>query len=66
LQSNIDALSIDLSDDDMKEIEGAFQFDYGYPHTTLSGVPHKGVSAKDPAFVVGMCCNFDGVDEVKV
>lgn len=66
LKSNIDALSIDLSDGNIQEIENAFQFDLGYPHTTLSGSRNKGVSTKDPSFMIAMCCNFDGVEELRV
>jgi hypothetical protein len=66
LKSNIEALGIDLSEEDIREIEGAFKFDLGYRHSTLSGARDKPVSAKDPAFVVAMCCSFDGVEEAKV
>jgi aryl-alcohol dehydrogenase-like predicted oxidoreductase len=66
LKSNIEALGVDLSGEDIREIEGAFKFDLGYPHSTLSGARDKPASAKDPAFVVAMCCSFDGVEEAKV
>lgn len=41
LKGNIEALSIKLSDEDIKEIEDAVPFDYGFPTTFLyrSGIP---------------------------
>ncbi|CAG8429779.1 unnamed protein product [Penicillium salamii] len=35
LQSNIKALGLDLSDEDIKEIEGAYEFDIGFPMNFL-------------------------------
>jgi len=35
LKENIEALGLKLTDDDMKEIEGAGEFDLGFPHTMI-------------------------------
>ena len=35
LLGNIEALGLDLEDDDIKEIEGAYEFDHGFPTTFL-------------------------------
>ncbi|KAJ5769061.1 Aldo/keto reductase [Penicillium odoratum] len=37
LRGNIAALELTLSEDDAKEIEKAYYFDHGFPHTFLSG-----------------------------
>lgn len=37
LQGNIKALDVSLTEEHMKEIEKAYQFDPGFPHTFLSG-----------------------------
>lgn len=42
IQGTIDSLNIALTEDEIVKIEGAYQFDHGFPHTMLSG------SAYDP------------------
>lgn len=37
IQGNVAALSLALSEDEIKEIEDACPFDHGFPHTFLSG-----------------------------
>jgi aryl-alcohol dehydrogenase-like predicted oxidoreductase len=37
LKDSIAALSVTLSEEDIKRIEGAYEFDHGFPHTFLSG-----------------------------
>ncbi len=37
IKGNIDALKIDLSDEDVAKIEAAYRFDHGFPNTFLSG-----------------------------
>jgi hypothetical protein len=66
LRSNIAALSLDLSEEDIQEIDSATAFDLGYPHSLLSGARDKQISAESPAFIVKLCGAFDGVEEVKV
>ncbi|KAJ8098688.1 NADP-dependent oxidoreductase domain-containing protein [Lipomyces tetrasporus] len=41
LKSNIDALGVELSQEDIDEIEAAFPFDLGFPHSFLSRTPNK-------------------------
>jgi aryl-alcohol dehydrogenase-like predicted oxidoreductase len=42
LSSNIDALGIELTPEDIKEIEQAYPFNHGFPHTFLSGSHFEG------------------------
>ncbi|KUJ13491.1 norsolorinic acid reductase [Mollisia scopiformis] len=65
LQRNIDALSIDLSDEEILEIEGAVPFDFGYPHSLISGNPYKTISSGDPCYFIQACCYFEGVEDPK-
>ncbi|PYI31901.1 sterigmatocystin biosynthesis dehydrogenase stcV [Aspergillus indologenus CBS 114.80] len=37
LHGSVAGLSVALSDEDMQKIEGAYPFDFGFPHTFLSG-----------------------------
>ncbi|KAE9396472.1 sterigmatocystin biosynthesis dehydrogenase stcV [Gymnopus androsaceus JB14] len=37
IQGSIDGLKVELSEDEVKEIEAAYPFDHGFPHTFLSG-----------------------------
>jgi hypothetical protein len=46
LQSNIAALGVQLSLEDINEIENAYPFDHGFPHTFLSGSHFEGPGAK--------------------
>ncbi|KAH8802774.1 NADP-dependent oxidoreductase domain-containing protein [Xylogone sp. PMI_703] len=65
LRTSIDALDVDLSEEDMQEIESAVPFDLGYPHSLLSGNPSKQISAEHPATFVSVGCAFVGVGEPK-
>lgn len=42
LSSNIEALAIELSPEDIHEIEQAYPFNHGFPHTFLSGSHFEG------------------------
>jgi hypothetical protein len=66
LQRNIDALSIDLSDEEIQEIEGAVPFEFGYPHSLISGDRYKTISGGDPCYFIRACCYFEGVEDQKV
>jgi hypothetical protein len=44
LKANVEALSLQLSADEMKEIEDVVPFDHGFPHSLIGGVN----GAKDP------------------
>lgn len=46
IQGNIDALAITLSPEDIEEIESVNEFDFGFPHTFLSGTLFKGGKPK--------------------
>ncbi|CZR52600.1 related to norsolorinic acid reductase [Phialocephala subalpina] len=65
LQKNIEALAINLSEEEIKEIEAAVPFDFGYPHSFLSGDPYKNISSEDPTCFIRTYGYFDGVQEPK-
>lgn len=70
LKDNIEALSVQLSDEDIEAIEKANDFDAGFPHTFLSGSTFVGAEpvgaykASDISFTK-MAAVFDWVDENK-
>lgn len=66
LKGNIEALAIDLSDEEMKEIEAVVPFDFGYPHSSISGSNFKTISGGDPCYFIRACGYFDGVEDPKV
>ncbi|KAF7860479.1 hypothetical protein EAF04_008604 [Stromatinia cepivora] len=47
LKGNIEALSVELSDDDVKQIDEANAFDIGFPQNFLTGGPNKVQSPSD-------------------
>ncbi|KAL3419641.1 Norsolorinic acid reductase B [Phlyctema vagabunda] len=70
LKSNVKALEISLTEDDITQIDSAYDFDPGFPHTLLSGslfgaekqeVPH---GAKD-VWLTNLMGTFDHVEEPK-
>jgi len=60
LKGNIEALKLKLSDEDIKEIEGAAKFDLGFPNTMLG-------STGNPAdvWLMNMAGVFDHVEQSK-
>jgi len=63
LKSNIDALTIALSEADMQEIETAVPFSLGYPYTVLSEAAGIHVSPFHPGAAIQRCANFEGIEE---
>jgi aryl-alcohol dehydrogenase-like predicted oxidoreductase len=71
LKGNIAALQVSLSKDEIKELDAAYLFDPGFPHTFLSGTAFNPAAA--PASVSGpadvwltkMMGNFDFVEAEK-
>lgn len=61
LKGNIEALGLELSDEDMAEIDGAAPFDVGFPLNFLS---HKPGGAKGPGdvWLTAMAGQFDYVE----
>ncbi|CRG91354.1 hypothetical protein PISL3812_08402 [Talaromyces islandicus] len=47
IQGSIDGLNVELSDDEIMQIEKAYPFDHGFPHTFLSGTLFKGADELD-------------------
>ena len=47
LKGNIEALGLQLSGQDLEEIEQAYPFDVGFPHNMLSGGPHAAKGPED-------------------
>ena len=47
LKGNIEALGLQLSEEDMKKIEHAYPFDVGFPHNLLAGGPNAARGPED-------------------
>ena len=47
LKGNIEALGLQLSEEDMEEIEQAYPFDVGFPHNMLAGGPQAARGPQD-------------------
>lgn len=64
LKGNIEALTLQLSEEDIKEIESAVPFDLGFPHNFLWGseVP----ASMNEVKILGMGGTFDYVLDTKV
>jgi hypothetical protein len=60
LKGNIEALSLELSDEDMKEIEAATPFDIGFPSSMI------GSKADSNFWLMGMAGKVDFVQDQKV
>jgi aryl-alcohol dehydrogenase-like predicted oxidoreductase len=70
LKGNIAALVISLSEEDIKEIEGVYEFDFGFPHTFLSGTlftgeAPRGAEGPGDVWLTKMLGNFDWVEAEK-
>ncbi|GFG06778.1 norsolorinic acid reductase [Aspergillus udagawae] len=65
LKGNIEALRLELSEEDIALIDEASEFELGFPHSFLSGSSQKQVSASSPCAFINMFCNFEGVPETK-
>ncbi|KAE9363604.1 Aldo/keto reductase [Stipitochalara longipes BDJ] len=70
IKGNVAALSVALSEDDIKEIESVYEFDPGFPHTFLSGslisggTPRASEGPHD-VWLTNMLGNFDWVEGEK-
>jgi aryl-alcohol dehydrogenase-like predicted oxidoreductase len=70
IQGNIEALSVALSAKEIEEVETAYEFDPGFPHTFLSGTLIKGTAPRGgygPAdiFLTDLVGTFDWVEGQK-
>ena len=65
LKGNIDALGLELSEEDIARIEGAVEFDVGFPLNFLSRRP-GGARGPGDVWLTNNGGTFDYVDEVKV
>lgn len=71
LKGNIAALGVVLSEVDIEEIDGAYRFDAGFPHTFLSGTLfNDGLIPKSPegprgVWLTRLIGNFDWVEDAK-
>ena len=59
LKGNIEALELELSDDDLVEIDGAVPFDVGFPLTMLSKKPGGARGPADVWIMDWVCCFYD-------
>lgn len=65
LKGNIEALSLQLSEEEIAEIEAAIDFDVGFPLNFLSQKP-GGAKGPGDAFLTNMMGQFDWVEDQKV
>lgn len=65
LKQNIEALSLRLSDEEMKEIESAAPFDVGFPSSFLAGNLDPGIITLDKVTFTPMAGTFDVVPPLK-
>ncbi|KIW20854.1 hypothetical protein PV08_01432 [Exophiala spinifera] len=65
LQSNVEALAINLDDADIQELQEAVPLDLGYPHIILSGSPTEHVGPTRPTYLPMWWGGFEGVEEPK-
>ncbi|KAG0646118.1 Norsolorinic acid reductase A, partial [Hyphodiscus hymeniophilus] len=65
LRGNIEALSLRLSEDDIKEIESAVPFDVGFPMNMLGHGPDPGRIEFDKVFLNHTSGHFDVIPPVK-
>lgn len=62
LQGNIDALSLPLSPEEMSEIEGAVEFDPGFPLNFISPMTPSGAKGPKDVIFTNMSGTFDYVE----
>jgi aryl-alcohol dehydrogenase-like predicted oxidoreductase len=70
LKGNITALDLKLTDEEISEIDAAYKFDHGFPHTFLSGTLFTGATPAAPNGPAGVWLttpmgNFDWVEQPK-
>ena len=68
IKGSIDALVISLTEEEIEDVEAAYEFDHGFPHTFLSGTLIKGETPKtadrpDDAFLTKTLGTFDWVQQ---
>ncbi|KAL8739665.1 MAG: hypothetical protein Q9184_008575 [Pyrenodesmia sp. 2 TL-2023] len=62
LQGNIDALSLSLSPEDLTEIEGAVEFDPGFPLNFISPMAPNGAKGPKDVIFTAMSGKYDYVE----
>lgn len=70
IKGSISALKVSLTEEEIGEIEDAYHFDHGFPHTFLSGTLFQGgrpLPAQTPGdvWLLNMGANFDWVEPAK-
>ncbi len=70
IKGNVAALSVSLTQEDIKEIEGAYEFDFGFPSTFLSGTlitgaPPQTAGGPGDVWLTKSLGNFDWVEAKK-
>lgn len=64
LKNNIEALTLQLTQEDIEEIESAYPFDLGFPNSMLWGQKFNGTQQK--IWLIESAANFEYVPEPKV
>lgn len=71
LSGNIEALELALEDEDLEEIDGAYEFEHGFPHDFLSGdhfkdgEPSKMAQGPQDIWLTTMLGSIDFVQQTK-
>ncbi|KAL2820138.1 NADP-dependent oxidoreductase domain-containing protein [Aspergillus cavernicola] len=72
IQGSIAALEVSLTEDEVKEIDSAYPFDHGFPHSFLSGTlfsggkePSRGASGPEDVWLTKAHGTFDWVSQAK-
>ena len=66
LKGNIEALSLELSDEEIADIDGAAPFDVGFPMNFLGGPKHpQGPKGPGDVWLIDMAGHFDYVEDSK-
>lgn len=66
LKSNIEALTLQLTDEDVEEIEGAYPFDIGFPNNMLWGGVRKSGSSPQKIWLLESAAHYEYIPEPKV
>lgn len=65
LKSNIEALTLQLTDEDVEEIESAYPFDIGFPNNMLWGAKKPG-SSPQKIWLLEAAAHYEYIPEPKV
>lgn len=53
LKANVEALSVELTPEDIVEVDKAYDFDFGFPHSFLNAAGKMSEGPQDASFMAG-------------